>query len=64
MRGTDHFDERDGTPVYENRYVIWATTRWGLIRDYEVYEDTEKSTAFDAYLADKASVAGDGSVVR
>lgn len=51
VRGTDRFDEADGTPVYENRYVIWATTRWGLIRDYEVYEDTEKVTAFDAYLS-------------
>ncbi len=61
LRGTDRFDERDGTPVYENRYVIWAATRWGLIRDCA---DTEKSTAFDAYLADKSSVAADGSAVR
>jgi len=51
LRGTDHLDDRNGTRVYENRYVIWATTRWGLIHDYEVYEDTEKSTAFDDYLA-------------
>jgi ketosteroid isomerase-like protein len=51
LRGTDHLDDRSGTRVYENRYVIWATTRWGLIHDYEVYEDTERSTAFDDYLA-------------
>ncbi len=51
LRGTDRFEERDGTLVYENRYVIWALTRWGLIQDYEVYEDTERSVAFDAYLA-------------
>jgi hypothetical protein len=24
---------------------------WGLLREYEVYEDTEKSTALDEYLA-------------
>lgn len=23
---------------------------WGLLREYEVYEDTEKSTALDEYL--------------
>jgi hypothetical protein len=51
MRGTDHFDAPDGSRVYENRYVIWALTRWGRIHDYEVYEDTEKATAFDAWLA-------------
>jgi len=50
LRGRDHAAEADGTPIYDNRYVIWATTRWGLIRDYEVYEDTEKATAFDAHL--------------
>jgi ketosteroid isomerase-like protein len=54
LRGTDHFDERDGTRVYENRYVIWGTTRWGRISDYEVYEDTEKATAFDTYWAKAA----------
>ncbi len=51
LRGTDRFEERDGTLVYENPHVIWALTRWGLIKDYEVYEDTEQSVAFDAYLA-------------
>jgi ketosteroid isomerase-like protein len=48
-RGRDHVDAPEGR-VYENRYVIWATTRWGLIRDYEVYEDTEAASAFDSYL--------------
>jgi ketosteroid isomerase-like protein len=51
LRGTDHFEEPDGTPVYDNRYVIWARTRWGRIYDNEVYEDTERSLAFDNYLA-------------
>jgi ketosteroid isomerase-like protein len=51
LRGTDRFDEPDGTPVYDNRYVLWARTRWGRIYDYEAYEDTERSLAFDAYLS-------------
>ena len=51
LRGTDRCAGPDGTPVYDNRYVIWAVARWGRISDYEVYEDTEKATAFDAYLA-------------
>jgi ketosteroid isomerase-like protein len=51
LRGTDRIDERDGAPIYQNRYVIWARTRWGVIYDYEVYEDTERSKAYDAYLS-------------
>jgi len=51
LRGTDHCTGPDGTAVYDNRYVIWGVARWGRITDYEVYEDTEKATAFDAYLA-------------
>lgn len=64
LRGTDQLDEPDGTRVYENRYVIWATTRWGLICDYEVFEDTEKVTAFDTYLAAKGARAATGTPQR
>jgi hypothetical protein len=39
-----------GERVYENRYVIWGHISWGLLRDYEVYEDTQKSKALDDYL--------------
>jgi ketosteroid isomerase-like protein len=51
IRGCDHLDSPDGERVYENRYVIWGHISWGLLRDYEVYEDTEKSRALDEYLA-------------
>ncbi len=51
IRGTDHLDSPAGERVYENRYVIWGHISWGLLRDYEVYEDTQKSKALDAYLA-------------
>jgi ketosteroid isomerase-like protein len=52
VRGTDHLDDPGGTRVYENRYVIWGTMRWGLLKEYEVYEDTQASRALDHYLAD------------
>jgi ketosteroid isomerase-like protein len=51
VRGTDHLDAPSGERVYENRYVIWGHLRWGLLRDYEVYEDTLKTDKLDAYLA-------------
>ena len=50
-RGISYLDSPDGERVYENRYVIWGHISWGLLRDYEVYEDTEASKALDAYLA-------------
>jgi hypothetical protein len=64
LRGTDRFAERDGTLVYENRYVIWALTRWGFIREYEVYEDTERSVAFDTYLAGAGRLMDDPAGTR
>jgi ketosteroid isomerase-like protein len=51
IRGTDHLDSPSGERVYENRYVIWGRLSWGLLRDYEVYEDTQKSKRLDEYLA-------------
>jgi ketosteroid isomerase-like protein len=51
IRGTDHLDSPEGERVYENRYVIWGRLAWGLLHDYEVYEDTQKSKALDEYLA-------------
>ena len=51
IRGHDVLDSPGGGRVYENRYVIWGRIAWGLLRDYEVYEDTQKSKALDEYLA-------------
>jgi hypothetical protein len=50
VRGHDHLDSPEGERVYANRYVIWGHLAWGLLRDYEVYEDTEQSKALDGYL--------------
>ena len=41
-----------GERVYENRYVIWGRMSWGLMREYEVYEDTQKAKELDGWLAD------------
>lgn len=51
IRGYDYLDSPDGKRVYENRYVIWGRISWGLLREYEVYEDTQKAKALDGYLA-------------
>jgi ketosteroid isomerase-like protein len=54
VRGRIHLDDpRDGR-VYDNRYVIWGQIRWGKLREYEVYEDTQKSKALDAWLESRA----------
>lgn len=53
IRGEDHLDSPDDERVYENRYVIWGHISWGKLREYEVYEDTQKSKALDRYLASK-----------
>jgi ketosteroid isomerase-like protein len=57
VRGTDHLDDPDGTRVYENRYVMWGKMKWGLLKEYEVYEDTQASDALDQYLAGRGSAA-------
>jgi hypothetical protein len=51
VRGHDYLRSPEGELVYENRYVIWGTMAWGLLKEYEVYEDTQKSKALDEQLA-------------
>jgi hypothetical protein len=50
VRGHDWADDAGGNRVYANRYVIWGTLAWGRMREYEVYEDTEKTLEFDRFL--------------
>jgi len=50
VRGHDYLRSAHGELIYENRYVIWGQVRWGTLRDYEVYEDTQKSKALDDHL--------------
>jgi ketosteroid isomerase-like protein len=51
VRGHIHLDSPAGERVYENRYVLWGRIAWGLLREYEVYEDTQKTKPLDEYLA-------------
>jgi ketosteroid isomerase-like protein len=53
VRGTVRLPRPTGADIYENRYVIWGHMSWGFITDYEVYEDTEKSTELDRYLTSR-----------
>ncbi|ADB54077.1 nuclear transport factor 2 family protein [Conexibacter woesei] len=52
IRCSDQLRDDDDTIVYENRAVIWGTMRWGRVRAYEVYEDTQRSAALDAWVAE------------
>ncbi|MBV9464499.1 MAG: hypothetical protein JO206_07400 [Solirubrobacterales bacterium] len=58
VRGHDHLRSSAGETVYENRFVIWGRMRWGRITEYEVYEDTEKATALDGWLAEHQPALG------
>jgi ketosteroid isomerase-like protein len=51
VRGHIHLRDPKGETVYENRYVIWGLIRWGKLKEYEVFEDTQKTEALDRYLA-------------
>ena len=51
VRGTDLLKTPEGETVYENRYVIWGRMAWGRLKEYEVYEDTQRTAALDGYLA-------------
>lgn len=47
-------EDPDAGEVYANRAVLMVHTAWGKIRSQEDYEDSEKSAAFDRFLAEKA----------
>jgi ketosteroid isomerase-like protein len=50
IRGRSWWDNASGERIYDNRFIIFGHIRWGKLRDYEVYEDTEKAQALDDYL--------------
>lgn len=51
VRGHDYLKSPAGAIVYANRYVLWGRMAWGLLREYEVYEDTQKTVELDEWLA-------------
>ncbi len=46
IRATDHIAGPDGDE-YNNRYVGFQEIRWGRLLCWEVYEDTERVSAWD-----------------
>lgn len=50
VQGHSWWDNAGGERIYDNRFVIWCRLRWGKMAAYEVYEDTEKASALDAYI--------------
>ena len=61
VRGTNYLKTPGGETIYENRYVIWGRMSWGLVQEYEVYEDTQKSAALDEYLNEQDQPANSAS---
>lgn len=59
VRGRIHLDDPADGRVYDNRYVIWGRIAWGKLREYEVYEDTQKSKRLDAWLEQRDHAAQD-----
>jgi ketosteroid isomerase-like protein len=57
LRSTDWLVTPQGETVYSNRYVIWGRMAWGRLREYEVYEDTQRLSGLDEYLAGSAGAA-------
>ena len=51
LRAHDFILGSDGTDEYNNRYVGFLEIRWGRLRRWEVYEDTERTAAWDAAQA-------------
>jgi ketosteroid isomerase-like protein len=51
MRAVDWTVGPDGADAYSNRMVSFLELRWGKIVSWEVYEDTQRVTAWDEALA-------------
>ena len=59
LRGHIFLESDAGEMTYENRYVIWGRMSWGRLKEYEVYEDTTKANALDAWLSEhRPALAG------
>jgi hypothetical protein len=46
----------DAGDRYNNRAVMFVTSRWGKLRTQEDYEDTQRAAAFDGLLGGTAPV--------
>ena len=51
VRGHIDLVSPEGEKVYDNRYVLWGLVRWGRLKQYEVYEDTQETARLEKHLA-------------
>jgi ketosteroid isomerase-like protein len=47
VRATDRANDASGQLVYANRLVSFLDMRWGRLKRWEVYEDTERTRQWD-----------------
>ena len=55
MRAVDWVAGPDGTDTYNNRMVSFLELRWGKLISWEVYEDTQRVTAWEEASAADAT---------
>ncbi len=55
---TDRATDDTGSPIYENRAMLFGRVVWGKIVYQEDFEDTKKVEAFDAYLESRRQTDG------
>jgi hypothetical protein len=53
--GIGYLDTEDGR-VCQNRYVMWGRVACSVLRESEVYEDTQATKALDDYLTRRESI--------
>jgi ketosteroid isomerase-like protein len=53
LRFHDFCEDENGETVYTNEGTIYGHMRWGRLTQYMVFENTQRSEEFDAYLAER-----------
>jgi hypothetical protein len=61
VRGTIHLKTSSAGETCDNRSVIWGRMAWGITREFEVYEDTLMSAAFEGSWPRSAGSTRTGS---
>lgn len=64
IRASDHIPPTQPDLGYNNRYVDFLELRWGRIRRFEVYEDTERTAEWDRSNSLTSKTCTDTSTVH